>query len=102
MLTIVPATSADMETVIAVLTDAVYWLQSRELPTWNLDTLPVVMSSALSRGEVYLARLNDQPVGTVSIQWSDPPFWGERPDDAGYIHKLAVTRAAAGQHIGAQ
>src|SRR5689334_22935387 len=29
-------------------------------------------------------------------------YRGERPDDAGYIHNLAITRAATGQHVGVQ
>jgi GNAT superfamily N-acetyltransferase len=27
-------------------------------------------------------------------------YWGERPPDAAYVHKLAVRRACAGQGIG--
>jgi ribosomal protein S18 acetylase RimI-like enzyme len=102
MLTMTPATAADTDSVIAVLMNAVQWLHSRGLPTWNPNTLPYVMEPLIARGEVYLARINDQPVGTVTVQWSDPAFWGERPDDAGYIHKLAIMRSVAGQQIGAQ
>lgn len=102
MLTISPAIVPETDIVVGLLTEAALWLQSRGLPTWNPDTLLALMSAAVQRGEVYLARINDQPVGTVSIQWSDPMYWGERPDDAGYIHKLAITRAAAGQRIGVQ
>ena len=102
MLKITPAAAADTDSVILVLKDAVQWLQSRGLPTWNPDTLQSVMGALICRGEVYLAWMNDQPVGTVTVQWSDPAFWGEQPDDAGYIHKLAVMRSVAGQQIGAQ
>jgi len=102
MLTVNLATPAESNTVIEILGDAVRWLESRGLPTWSPDVLADVMPAAVRRGEVYIARLGDQPVGTVSIQWSDPIYWGERPNDAGYIHKLAITRTAAGQHVGAQ
>jgi ribosomal protein S18 acetylase RimI-like enzyme len=102
LLTIVPASAEETHAVIAILSEAARWLGSRGLPSWNPDTLPVVMSAAVSRGEVYLARIDDRPVGTISVQWSDPTMWGEQPDDAGYIHKLAIVRAAAGQHIGAE
>lgn len=102
MLKVDLATPAETNTVIEILVDAVRWLESRGLPTWSPDVLADIMPAAVDRGEVYLARLDDQPVGTVSIQWSDAVYWGERPDDAGYIHKLAITRAAAGQHVGTQ
>src|SRR5450432_2822984 len=102
MLTIVPASAEETHAVIAILTEAACWLDSRGLPSWSPDSLQVVMTAAVSRGEVYLARIDDQPVGTISVQWSDPALWGQQPDDAGYVHKLAIVRAAAGQHIGAE
>ncbi|MEP7285142.1 MAG: GNAT family N-acetyltransferase [Chloroflexota bacterium] len=100
MLIIDPATSP--ETVIDILTEASLWLQSRDLPSWTPATLAPVINAAIARGEVYIARIDNQPVGTISVQWADPAFWGERPDDAGYVHKLAIVRSAAGQHTGGQ
>ncbi|MGH2598180.1 MAG: GNAT family N-acetyltransferase, partial [Dehalococcoidia bacterium] len=35
-----------------------------------------------------------------SVAWADPFYWGERPDDAGYVHKLAVREDAAGGGVG--
>jgi len=102
MLTIQSATPAETDIVIDILVDAVRWLESRGLPTWSPDGLADTMPNAVRRGEVYLARIDERPVGTVSIQWADPVYWGQRPDNAGYIHKLAIMRAAAGQQIGAQ
>jgi len=98
------AVPAEAHLAIAILAEASRWLQSRRLPTWSAESLPAVIEPAVSRGEVYLAWLPDwpEPVATVSLQWSDPDFWGERPDDAGYIHKLASVRAISGYHIGAQ
>jgi GNAT superfamily N-acetyltransferase len=54
------------------------------------------------RGDFYLARLDGEPVATLALQWSDPTFWGEQPDDAGYVHALAVRRAQAGRGLGAR
>jgi ribosomal protein S18 acetylase RimI-like enzyme len=36
------------------------------------------------------------------MQWTDPEIWGEQGDDglAGYIHGLAVRRAASGKNLG--
>jgi GNAT superfamily N-acetyltransferase len=43
---------------------------------------------------VWLAERAGEPVGTLTLQWRDP-LW---PDDgrAGYVHRLAVRRGAAG------
>ncbi len=100
-LNMIQASGEDTPHVLAILTDAVFWLNSRGLPTIDPSTLDAVMIPAVARGEVYLAWLNGAAVGTITLQWADPLNWGERPNDAGYIHKLAVIRAAAGNQIGA-
>ncbi|HVO42811.1 MAG TPA: GNAT family N-acetyltransferase [Aggregatilineales bacterium] len=99
-LEVVRADICDSDTVVGILTDAARWLMARDLPTWKPETLPRVILPAIERGEVYLATCGGRPVATVSLQWVDLLFWGERPDDAGYLHKLAVLRSAAGQRIG--
>jgi len=42
-----------------------------------------------------------EAVATVSMLLDDPIYWGERPPDAFYVHKLAVRRDRAGRGIGA-
>ena len=41
-------------------------------------------------------------MGTVTLQWSDERFWGERPPDAGYVHKLAIRPVYKGKNLGLQ
>jgi len=50
--------------------------------------------------EVFLARIRNDVVGTITLQWSDPVFWNGARPDAGYVHKFAVVRAHAGRKIG--
>ena len=50
--------------------------------------------------EVFLARIRNDVVGTITLQWSDPVFWNGASPDAGYVHKFAVVRAHAGRKIG--
>jgi len=50
--------------------------------------------------EVFLARIGNDVVGTITLQWSDPVFWNGASPDAGYVHKFAVVRAHAGRKIG--
>ncbi len=38
-------------------------------------------------------------VGTFSLYWSDPRFWGNR-SDAGFVHRLAVRRNFASTGLG--
>ncbi len=41
-----------------------------------------------------------KPAGTFILQWSDPFWWGDRPPDAGYVHKLAIRPAYKGRGLG--
>ena len=55
---------------------------------------------SIAAGEVYLLRRGGAPVGMLLLQWSDRELWGDVPEDAGYVHKLAVRRAYAGEGLG--
>src|SRR6059036_2416969 len=91
----------DVDIVLGILDEAAGWLKQHEIPSleaWRI--LPSILSrSDLSRG-VYVALVDDTAAGTFILQWSDSPFWGERPPDSGYIHKLAVRPDFAGRGIG--
>ncbi len=88
--------------VVTILQDAAHWLMSRGIDTWDPQKLASYMLSAVERGEVYLAWIENRALGTFSLQWDDVSFWGERPPDAGYLHKLAVSRDGAGSKVGQQ
>lgn len=49
---------------------------------------------------MFLAKLGEETVGTVTLQWSDWIFWKEASSDAGYVHELAVRRTCAGKGLG--
>ncbi len=54
----------------------------------------------IERGDVYVVKGLKGTIGTITLQWNDKKFWGDTRQDAGYIHKLAITRSHAGQHLG--
>jgi GNAT superfamily N-acetyltransferase len=58
------------------------------------------LAQRIDRGELYVAEIEGEPVATLTLLWDDSSFWGERPPDAAYIHKLAVRRSFAGRGIG--
>jgi ribosomal protein S18 acetylase RimI-like enzyme len=60
------------------------------------DPFPVeVVEDSLARGETYLAIENGLVRGTMALCWEDPKFWGERPSDAGYVHRICTNPDAA-------
>jgi len=91
----------DAETVAGIMEEAARWLASRGVDQWQMgDWLRPLLAERIGRGEVYLVWLGDQPVATLTLQWSDEQTWGAVRDDAGYVHSFAVRRAYGGQGIG--
>lgn len=84
-----------VDEILAILNSASSWLSSRGVEQWpkqfTVDqVLPIVM-----QGHTWLARLDGEPAGTITLDWSDI-LWDSRSEDAGYVHRLAVLRSASG------
>jgi len=86
--------------VAELLDEATVWVGERGYEQWPLPFPHEDIAAAIERGEVYVAELDGEVVATVTLLWNDPTYWGDRPADAAYMHKLAVRRACAGQRIG--
>ena len=94
------ADAGDLDEVVAILSEAARWLLDRGIGQWP-DPFPRDRVVALlDRGSFYLVLVDGKPAATFALLWSDPPFWGERPPDAGYVHAIAVRRAYAGRRLG--
>jgi predicted N-acetyltransferase YhbS len=91
----------DVEAVAGLLDEATVWVSELGHEQWPLPFPRAELAAAIDRGEVYLGEVNGEPVGTVTILLDDPVYWGERPPDALYVHKLAVRRDRAGRGVGA-
>lgn len=100
--TVSPAGEADFPRVLAVLEDAAAWMASRGIDQWRpggFDHCELLQS--IGRRELHLVRIDGRDVATIILQWADPIFWPpEGHDQAGYVHKLAVRREAAGRGLG--
>jgi GNAT superfamily N-acetyltransferase len=86
--------------VATLLDEATVWVGARGYEQWPLPFPQEEVAAAIDRGEVYVAELDGDVVATATLLWDDPMYWGERPPDAAYVHKLAVSRACSGQRIG--
>lgn len=91
-LTIVQAQPSDIDIVISILEEAGQWLPG----PFRRDRI----ASSIELGQVYLAKQEEEAIGTLTLQWSDKLVWGDVPDDAGYVHRLAIRRAFAGNGLG--
>ncbi|HTZ61440.1 MAG TPA: GNAT family N-acetyltransferase [Thermoplasmata archaeon] len=92
----------DLPEILEILADVSEWEVEEGLPhPWPNPFPASRLLPSIDREELYLADLRGGVgAGTVTLQWSDAPFWGERPPDAGYVHRLAVRRRHAGRGVG--
>ena len=92
----------DAVTVAELLDEATVWVNDLGFSQWPLPFPREQLAAAIDRGEVYVVESEDgDAVATVSMLLDDPMYWGDRPPDAFYVHKLAVRRDQAGRGIGA-
>jgi ribosomal protein S18 acetylase RimI-like enzyme len=95
------ARTADLDVVLFILEDAARWMVRQRLEGWIPGSFSRRrIAEIIGCGEMYLALLGGQAVGTFALQWSDQETWGRAPDDAGYVHGLAVRRDFAGRGLG--
>jgi GNAT superfamily N-acetyltransferase len=92
---------ADLDAVVSLLEEAARWMVRRNIEGWTPDGFSRRrIADLIEGGEMYLAVLDGRPVGTFALQWSDRETWGDVPDDAGYVHGLAIRRDCAGTGLG--
>jgi ribosomal protein S18 acetylase RimI-like enzyme len=67
------------------------------------DPFPVtVLEDSVLRGETYVAVERGAVLGTFALSWEDPMFWGERPPDSGYVHRLCTNPEVACRGFGVE
>jgi GNAT superfamily N-acetyltransferase len=90
-----------VDIVLDVLDQAAEWVKARGAEGWTPGQWRRErLLEAIVAGETNLARNAEAVVGTVTLQWTDETFWPGAPPDAGYVHRLAVTKSAHGQGVG--
>ena len=94
------ARAEDLETVVSLLEEATLWVGGLGHEQWPFPYPRTEVAGAIDREEIHLAEVDGEVVGTITVLDDDPVYWGERPPDAHYVHKLAVRRAVAGRGIG--
>jgi GNAT superfamily N-acetyltransferase len=91
--------------VTELLSDAAAWTATIGFHNWPVPFPCPVVTAGVDRGEVYVAEADSDGdpviVAALTLQWSDELFWGDQPDDAGYVHRLVVRRDRAGTGLGA-
>jgi GNAT superfamily N-acetyltransferase len=87
--------SGGVDRVLGVLDEAAGWLSARDVQQWPLRFPARLVRPGVEAGHTWLGYLDGVAAATITLTWADP-LWP--PDDglAGYVHRLAVRRTAAG------
>ena len=91
------ADAGDLEVVRSVLEEASAWLLARGIEQWPARWGDEWIVPALAEGETWLAADGGEVFGTITLQSRDDLVWPGEPPVAGYVHRLAVRRGAAGR-----
>lgn len=96
------ASIEDVDMVVGLLSDAARWMGEVGMDQWP-DPFPrAIVVASIEGRQTYLARTGDQVVGSIALYDEDPDFWGVRPPDALYVHRLVVSIESRGGGLGAQ
>jgi GNAT superfamily N-acetyltransferase len=98
-----PAGPPQTAEVQDVLDEAAAWLHERQISQWPRQFTAAWLEPAISRGETWLVTVDGAADATITLDWSDS-LWadvdgngeGDGTDGAGYVHRMAVRRRAAG------
>ncbi|GAB3906856.1 hypothetical protein GCM10028803_39900 [Larkinella knui] len=94
------------DTFLNILREVGQWLVDQGHMMWKVDTLTADnLFNAYTRDTSYVMYVDrgdgeNVPAATFTLQWKDPLYFADVPDHtAGFIHKLAIRRAFAGQNL---
>jgi predicted N-acetyltransferase YhbS len=92
------ATPRDAEAVSDILKEAARWLAESGMPIWREEEMDVErILPDINSGLFYIAEYSGNAAGAMKFQMDDPIVWPDaRPQEATYIHRLAVRRRYAG------
>lgn len=92
----------DLALLVELLTRAAERMRAHgNVHGWPVPFPAAMIAIPLAEGHTHLVAQPDGPlVGTVTLLWDDPKFWGAQPPIAGYVHRLAVDPRFAGRGYG--
>jgi ribosomal protein S18 acetylase RimI-like enzyme len=96
------AQQSDIPAITGVLTDATQYKLEQGDTSWGDEGwFHHEIQERMDDGSTfYLVKQGDEMIGTVSLSWQDERNWGDRPNDAGYMHQLAVKDGHHGNDLG--
>ena len=99
---IVVARHDDVPRIQAMLSAAFHRVAALGYQQW-WDPFPIeTIQDSVRRSETYVVIEGGTMVGTLALLWDDPIYWGERPPDSGYLHRLCTDAEVARPGLGVE
>ena len=93
----------DAEVLAEILSSAIQNKSNHNDRAWGAPPHPIEeVYKDIEAGNIYIARLGNNPVGTLKLVWEDEVIWGKQPPIAAYVHQLAVASGYHGLDLGKQ
>lgn len=95
----------ELRVVIGIIDEVAAWLHAKgvtqQWPSPTPKSFVEFMETQIARGDVYLARIDGDAIGTFRFDWTDVDLWQDDPDGGGYVHSFAIRTRAHGKGVGA-
>ncbi|MBN2351749.1 MAG: GNAT family N-acetyltransferase [Spirochaetales bacterium] len=91
--------SGDVDNALLIMKEAAQWLADAGRPLWQPEDFSKDnILKENNEDDFRVGYESGEPVAAMILKWSDPDFWPDaKPNESGFIHKLAVRRAYAGK-----
>jgi len=91
---------SDITTALNIMKEVSEWLAKKGMPLWNpSDFENGKFIKTIKEEDLYTAYIDNIPVATMVLQWTDLEFWPNSIEDSGFIHKFCVKREFSGRGI---
>lgn len=93
----------DAEDLADILNSALQYKVTHDDLIWGTEPFTAEeLHERIEKGNTYIAKVGNVPVGTLSLTLEDEAMWGKPPPIAVYVHQLAVTQGYRGLNLGKQ
>lgn len=101
MLALVPAAERDVQRLRDLREAAAAWMRGQGIRQWEPgEVSDAQIQAQIDAGEWFVHRSDGGIQGGLRLLWSDLEVWGDRSDDAAYVHGLVIDRRFAGDGLG--
>lgn len=95
----IQVTRGSVQDAVSVMCEAAQWLEDRGMPLWTQAEI-IALPEQYPAAAFLTLYFDNHPAAAALLTDADPLFWPDiPPGTSGFLHKLSVRRAYAGQGL---